>query len=61
MESNGIEITREHPRNRWADEVLKDIRVLSVENWTKVAMGRSSGEAETHRGLLEKRRRRKKV
>jgi hypothetical protein len=27
-----------HPRNRWQDEVLKDIRILGVKNWTKVVM-----------------------
>jgi hypothetical protein len=30
--------SRVHPRNRWRVEVLKDIRVLVVKNWTKVVM-----------------------
>jgi len=30
------------PRNRWQDEVLKDIRVMGVKNWTKVVMDRSA-------------------
>jgi len=29
-----------HPRNRCWDEVLKDIRVLDVNIWTKVVMDR---------------------
>jgi hypothetical protein len=32
--------SRGHPRNRWWDEVLKDIRVFYVKNWTKVVMDR---------------------
>ena len=28
------------PRNRWQDEVLKDIRVLGVKNWANVVMDR---------------------
>jgi len=26
------------PRNRWGDEVLRDIRVLGVKYWTKLVM-----------------------
>jgi len=26
------------PRNRWREEVPKDIRVLGVKNWKEVAM-----------------------
>jgi hypothetical protein len=28
---------------RWQDEVLKDIRVLGVKNWTKVVITHQSG------------------
>jgi hypothetical protein len=34
------ERSRGRPKNRWWDEVLKDIRVLGVKNWTKVVMDR---------------------
>jgi hypothetical protein len=50
--------SRRHPRNRWWDEVLKDIRIsiLDVKNWTKVMMDRWAWhdlveKSETHRGL----------
>jgi len=32
------ERSRGRPRNRWQVEVLKDIRVLGVRNWTRVVM-----------------------
>jgi hypothetical protein len=32
--------SRGYPRNIWWDEVLKDIRVLDVKNWTKVVKDR---------------------
>lgn len=31
---------RERPRNRRRDEVLKDIRVISLKKWTKLVKGR---------------------
>jgi hypothetical protein len=40
MEGRFVELSpkgkrsRGHQRNRWQDEVLKDIRVLGVKNWT---------------------------
>jgi hypothetical protein len=30
--------SRGHPRDRWWDEVLKDVRVLDAKNWTTVVM-----------------------
>jgi hypothetical protein len=44
------------PRNRWWDKVLKDIRVVGVKNWTKLAMDRSAWhdlleKSKTHGGL----------
>jgi len=30
-----------HPRNRWQDEIQKDIRVLGVKNWTKMVKDRT--------------------
>jgi hypothetical protein len=30
--------SRGHPRNRLRDEVLKNIRVLGVKNWTKMVV-----------------------
>jgi hypothetical protein len=33
--------SEERPRNRRRDEVLKDIRILSVKKWTKMVMDRS--------------------
>jgi hypothetical protein len=55
--------TKGHPRNRRQDEVLKDIRVLGVKNWTKVVMDRTAWhdlveKSKTHRGLYDERRRR---
>ena len=40
----------------WRDEVLKDIRVMAVKNWTKVVMDKLAWhdlmeKSETHRGL----------
>jgi hypothetical protein len=51
-----------HPRNRWQSEVLKEIRVLGVKNWTKVVMDRTAWhdlveKSKTHRGLQDERRR----
>ena len=48
--------SRGRPRNRWQDEVLKDIRLLGVKNWTKVVMDRSTWhdmvvKSKTHRVL----------
>jgi len=45
-----------HPRNRWQDEVLKDIGVLGVKKWTKMVMDRTAWhylveKSKTHRGL----------
>ena len=60
MESNGIEIERERPRNRWTDEVLKDIRVLGVENWIKVAMDRSSAEVENPQRVVGRKKKKKR-
>jgi hypothetical protein len=44
------------PRSRWRDNILTDIRVLVVKNWTKVAMDRSAWhdlveKSKTHGGL----------
>jgi hypothetical protein len=55
--------SRGQPRNRWRDEVLKDIRVFGVKNWTKVVVDRSAWhdvvkKSKTHRGSQEKRRKR---
>jgi hypothetical protein len=54
--------SRGHPRNRWRDEVLKDVRVLGVKNWTKAVMVRSVWhdvveKSKTHRVLKDERRR----
>ena len=40
----------------WHDEVLKDIGVMGVKNWTKVVLDRSAWhdlmkKSKTHRGL----------
>ena len=48
--------SRGHPRNRWQDEVLQDIRVLGVKNWTNVVMDRLAWhdmmmKSKTHRRL----------
>ena len=45
-----------YPRDRWQDEVLKDIGVLRVKNWTYVVMDRTAWhdlmeKSKTHRGL----------
>jgi hypothetical protein len=55
MESVGKR-SRGHQRYRWRDEVLKDVRVLGVKNWTKVVMDRSIWhdlveKSKIHRGL----------
>jgi hypothetical protein len=55
--------SRGRPRNRWREEVLKDIRVQVVKNWTKVVMYRWAWhelveKSKTHRGLQDERRRR---
>ena len=55
-----------HPRNRWQDEVLKDIGVLGVKNWAKVVMDRTAWhdlveKSKIHRGLQDERRRRTSV
>jgi hypothetical protein len=51
-----VERSRGSPRNRWQDEVLKDIRVLGVKKWPKVVMDRAAWhdlvESKTHRGFL---------
>lgn len=49
--------SRGRPRNRWQDEVLKDIRVVGVKNWPKVVMDRAAmhnllEKSKTHRGFL---------
>jgi hypothetical protein len=49
-----------HPRNTWRNEVLKDIRVLGLKNWTKVMMDRVAWydlveKMKTDRGLYDKR------
>jgi len=48
--------SRGHQRNRWWDEILKDIRVLGVKKWTKVVIDRSiwhdlAEKLKIHRGL----------
>ena len=48
--------SRGRPRNRWRYEVLKEIRVSGVNNWTKVAIDRSVWrdlveKSKTHRRL----------
>jgi hypothetical protein len=56
--------SRGRPRNRWQDEVLKDIRVLCVQIWTKVVtMDRTAQrdlveKSRTHRGLQDETKRR---
>jgi len=52
-----VKRSREGPRNRWQDEVLKDIRVLGVKNWPKVVIDRAAWhdlvkKSKTHRGFL---------
>jgi hypothetical protein len=47
--------SRGRPRNRWQDEILKDIRVLGVKNWTKLVMDRTAWhdlvqKSKTNRG-----------
>jgi len=52
-----IKRSRGGPRNRWQEEVLKDIRVLCVKNWPMVVMDRAAWhdlveKSKTHRGFL---------
>jgi len=50
--------SRGRPRNRWREEVLKDIRVQVVmDRW---AWHELVEKSKTHRGLQDERRRRKK-
>jgi len=53
--------SRERPRNRWRDSVLKDIRILVVKNWTKMAVDKPARldlleKLKTHKGLQDERR-----
>jgi hypothetical protein len=48
--------SRGHQRNRWWDEVPKDIKVLGVRNWTRVVMDSLARphlveKSKTHRQL----------
>jgi len=50
------ERSRGCPKNRWRDEVLKDIRVLGVRNWTRVVLDSSAWphlveKSKTHKQL----------
>jgi hypothetical protein len=48
--------SRGRQRNGWQDEVLKDIRVLGVKNWTQLVIDRSVWhdlvvKLKIHRGM----------
>jgi hypothetical protein len=42
------------------DEILKDIRVLGVENFTKVVMGKSGGEYENPQRVTGRKKKRRR-
>jgi hypothetical protein len=55
--SSMVRRSRVGPRNRWQDEVLKDIRVLGMKNWPEVVMDRAAWhdlveKSKTHRGFF---------
>ena len=60
--------SREHPRRRWRDEVLKDVREMSLKNQTKVVMDRSAWHGpmkklkpRTRLNYERRRRRRRRI
>jgi len=52
-----VKRSRGGPRNRWQDEVLKNIKILCVKNWPKVVMDRAAWhdlveKSKTHKEFL---------
>jgi hypothetical protein len=66
MEWNPIGMrSKGHPKNRWKDDVLKDLNKLKVKNWTYVIKDRKAWyelvqKTKTHKGCSVSRRRRRR-